>query len=263
MAPCECPAEAVRKQLERVLASPGFARNERLSRFLRVVVERHLEGRDGDLKESVIGVEVFGRKPGFDPKQDSTVRSEAARLRARLGEYYAGEGIGDPVIIELPKGGYTPAFRPLGPGERGKTRSWWPWLGGATAAVVVAVAATGWWWVQHKSAPVTIAVLPLDNLSQDPANDYFSDGLTDEIIRNLSIIDGLAVRSQTSSFVFKGKPRNVREAGKQLQADYILEGSVQRDGQKLRVNAQLVRARDVLPLWSGKYDRELTDVFAI
>jgi integrase len=138
-----CPAEAVRKQLERVLTSQGFARNERLSRFLRVVVERHIEGRDGDLKESVIGVEVFGRKPGFDPKQDSTVRSEAARLRARLGEYYAGEGIGDPVIIELPKGGYTPAFRPLGPRERGKTRSGWPWLGGATAAVVVAVAATG------------------------------------------------------------------------------------------------------------------------
>jgi hypothetical protein len=67
MAPCEYPAEAVRKQLERVLASQGFARNERLSRFLRLVVERHLEGRDSDLKESVIGVEVFGRKPGFDP----------------------------------------------------------------------------------------------------------------------------------------------------------------------------------------------------
>jgi len=209
MAPCECPAEAVRKELERVLASKGFARNERLSRFLRMVIERHLEGRDGDLKESVIGIEVFGRQPGFDPKQDSTVRSEAARLRGRLAEYYAGEGSGDAVIIELPKGGYTPAFRPSGVVERGKPRSWWPWLGGSLAAFAVAAAA--WWWVQHKNAPVPIAVLPLTNLSQDPANDYFTDGLTDEIIRNLSIIDGLAVRSQTSSFVFKGKPRNVRE----------------------------------------------------
>src|SRR6202030_4625245 len=99
MIPCECPAEAVRKQLERVLASRGFARNERMSRFLRVVVERHLEGREGDLKEAVIGIEVFGRQPGFDPKQDSTVRTEAARLRARLAEYYAGEGIGDPIVI--------------------------------------------------------------------------------------------------------------------------------------------------------------------
>jgi TolB-like protein len=263
MVVCECPVEDVRKQLERVLASKGFARNERLSRFLRVVVERHLEGRDSDLKESIIGIEVFGRKPGFDPKQDSTVRSEAGRLRARLIEYYAGEGSGDAVIIELPKGGYTPAFRPLAAGEKGKTRSWRPWLGGALAAFAVAVAATGWWWVQRKSAPVAIAVLPLTNLNQDPANDYFADGLTDEIIRNLSIIDGLAVRSQTSSFVFKGKPRNVREAGEQLQADYILEGSVLRAGQQLRINAQLIRVRDDFPLWSGRFDRELTDVLAI
>jgi TolB-like protein/Flp pilus assembly protein TadD len=105
--------------------------------------------------------------------------------------------------------------------------------------------------------------MPLTNLSQDPANDYFADGLTDEIIRNLSIIDGLAVRSQTSSFAFKGKPRNVREAGAQLQADYILEGSILRDGQHLRINTQLVRVRDDFPLWSGRFDRELTDVLAI
>ena len=84
-----------------------------------------------------------------------------------------------------------------------------------------------------------------------------------EIIRNLSIIDGLAVRSQTSSFAFKGKPQNVRDVGKQLDAEYILEGSVLRSGQQLRINAQLVRVRDDFPLWSGKYDRELTDVFAI
>ena len=103
----------------------------------------------------------------------------------------------------------------------------------------------------------------MTNLSEDPANDYFADGLTDEIIRNLSIIDGLAVRSQTSSFAFKGKPQNIRDAGKQLDAEYILEGSVLRSGQQLRINAQLVRVRDDFPLWSGKYDRELTDVFAI
>src|SRR5215472_6114364 len=259
MAPCGCSAEAVRNELERVLASKGFARNERMSRFLRVLVERHLEGRDGDLKESVIGIEVFGRQPGFDPKQDSTVRSEAARLRARLAEYYAAEGAGDVVIIELPKGGYIPAFRPS---NAGKPRSLRPWRGVALAGFAVTVASVAWWWV-HKSAPVSIAVLPLTNLSQDPANEYFTDGLTDEIIRDLSIIDGLAVRSQTSSFVFKGKPRNVREAGRQLQADYILEGSVLRSGQQLRINAQFVRVRDDFPLWSGRYDEELTDIFKI
>src|SRR5260370_14822538 len=104
-------AEVVQRHLQRVLESPGFARNERMSRFLRFVVEQQLNGRESELKESLIGIEVFGRKPGFDPQQDSTVRSEAARLRARLAEYYAGGGKGDTLVIELPKGGYTPRFR--------------------------------------------------------------------------------------------------------------------------------------------------------
>jgi TolB-like protein len=258
-----CSAEIVRKHLERVLASPGFARSERLSRFLRVIIERHLEGRAGDLKESVLAIEVFGRQPGFDPKQDSTVRTEAGRLRARLAEYYAGDGIGDRVIIEIPKGGYIPAFRLPGAVEKDKTWYRRLWLGGAFAVLAMAGVAAGWWWVQHKRAPITIAVLPLTDLSPDPSNAYFADGLTDEIIRDLAIIDGLAVRSHTSSFVFKGKPRNVREAGEQLQAEYLLEGSVLRTGQKLRIIAQLVRARDDFPLWSGRFDRELTDVMAI
>src|SRR5580658_9373153 len=151
MGTSECSAEAVRNELERVLASPGFARNERLSRFLRVIVERHLDGRDGDLKESVLGIEVFGRQPGFDTKQDSTVRTEAGRLRARLAEYYAGDGIGDRVIIELPKGGYVPAFRSSGAVEKDKTRYLRPWLVGALAAFAVAVCAS-WLWFQHRSA---------------------------------------------------------------------------------------------------------------
>src|SRR5260370_30795930 len=101
-------AEAVRQQLERVLASRRFGHNERLSRFLRFVVERHLEGRNHELKESLIAIEVFGRKPDYDPKQDSIVRSEATRLRLRLIEYYAGQGSGDPLIIDLPTGGDAP-----------------------------------------------------------------------------------------------------------------------------------------------------------
>ena len=128
---------------------------------------------------------------------------------------------------------------------------------------MIALAVAGWWWAQHRGTPIAIAVLPLENTSHDPANDYFADGLTDELIRNLSIIDGLTVRSRTSSFGLKGKPRNIHDAGRQLQADYILEGSVLRAGQQLRIDVQLVRVRDDFPLWSGRFDRELTDVFAI
>jgi TolB-like protein len=113
------------------------------------------------------------------------------------------------------------------------------------------------------ATPVSIAVLPLQNLSPDASGDYFVDGLTDEIIRNLSVIDGLAVRSRTSSFAFQGRPRDMPEAGRQLRADYLVEGSVLRENGQLRVNAQLVRARDDVPIWSGRFDRQLTDVFAI
>ena len=107
----EAVGKAARRQLEQVLASPGFVRNERLSRFLRFVVERHVEGRDQELKESLIAIEVFGRPPGYDPKQDPIVRTEASRLRARLSEYYLTGGKNDPMIIELPKGGYVPVLR--------------------------------------------------------------------------------------------------------------------------------------------------------
>ncbi len=101
----------VRQQLERILASSGFARNERLSRFLQFVVEHQMEGREADLKESVIAVEVFGRRPDYNPKRDAVVRVEAGRLRARLTEYYANGGKRDTLIIELPKGGYVPTIR--------------------------------------------------------------------------------------------------------------------------------------------------------
>ena len=267
MAVGETPKAVVEEQLERVLASPGFARNERMSRFLRFIAQEELNGRGSELKESLIGVEVFGRKPGFDSKQDSTVRSEAARLRARLAEYYDSEGKGDTLVIELPKGGYVPRFRrnavDVAAADRGRTKRLRSSKKALAAGLALVVAGVGLWLWNRGTGPVSVAVLPLTNLSSDPANDYFADGITDEIIRNLSILDGLAVRSQTSSFAFKGKPHNIREVGRQLDVDYILEGSVFRAGQQLRINAQLVRVRDDFPLWSGRYDRQLNDVFAI
>jgi TolB-like protein/Flp pilus assembly protein TadD len=258
--------QAARRQLEQVLASPGFLRNERMSRFLRFLVERQLEGNSTHLKESVIAVEVFGRRPDHDPSQDSIVRTEAGRLRARLAEYYLGEGKGDPLIIELPKGGYTPAFRNREPEPQTlppKNARRRVWLIATLASLVVVLGLLVWWRTHQGVSPIPIAVLPLKNLSPDPAGDYFADGLTDELIRNLSLIEGLSPRSRTSSFAFKDRPRNVRQVGKELRANYILEGSVLRIGKQLRVDAQLIRVRDDIPIWSARYDRSLTDVFVI
>jgi len=107
--------DAARRALEEVLKSPGFVRNQRLACFLRFLIDRHLEGRDQELKESVIGVEVFGRTPGYNPKEDPVVRTEARRLRERLAAYYESTGTAHPAIVELPKGGYVPLVRIVSP----------------------------------------------------------------------------------------------------------------------------------------------------
>ena len=131
------------------------------------------------------------------------------------------------------------------------------------AAVLLIVTGVVWWWLRARPRQYAIAVLPFKNLSPEPNSDYFSDGLTDEIIRHLSTIDGLQVKSRTSSFVFKDRPRNVHDVGSQLGANLLLEGAVLRDGERLRINVDLVRVDDDSTLWSQRYDRDLKDVFAV
>src|SRR5689334_21267039 len=107
----ELSAESIRAALDKILASPGFANADRISRFLRYAVDETLNGQTNKLKESLLGIDVFGRKPTYDPRVDAVVRTEAVKLRARLREYYESEGREDEVVIDLPKGGYIPAFR--------------------------------------------------------------------------------------------------------------------------------------------------------
>jgi tetratricopeptide (TPR) repeat protein len=132
--------EAVREQLDIVLRSAAFSRSERQSSLLRYLVERHLEGRDGELKESVIAFEVFGRKPDYDPKVDAIVRTEAVRLRKRLAAYYASEGSRDEIVIELPKGGYRPTIRRHAVSRNRTALRWRPIAGSAATLVLLAAA---------------------------------------------------------------------------------------------------------------------------
>ena len=299
MAATELEVEAARRQLERVLASAGFSRNERLARFLQFVVEQHLEGKDDEIKESVIALEVFGRGPDHDPKQDSIVRTEAGRLRARLGEYYVGEGKNDALVIELPKGGYAPVFRQAAveptitssgpavnsprPGLRARLEKYYfgrretrkpvarkNWHSAAGWIGLLAVAALSGLAVfrsaRKSSIPrpeKSIAVLPFLDLSPTKDQEYFCDGMTDELISELAKSDGLRVVARTSVFAFKGKPQDVRQVGKQLNVATVLEGSIRKDGDHLRITAQLIGVPDGYHLWSESYDRELKDVFAV
>jgi serine/threonine protein kinase/tetratricopeptide (TPR) repeat protein len=113
------------------------------------------------------------------------------------------------------------------------------------------------------AAPKSIAVLPLTNMSADPENEYFSDGMTEEIINALAKVPGLQVASRTSCFAFKGKDVDIRQAGEKLGVGSLLEGSVRKVGNRIRITAQLVNVENGYQLWSETYDRQLEDVFAI
>ena len=108
-----------------------------------------------------------------------------------------------------------------------------------------------------------LAVLPFVNMSTDPENEYFSDGITEELLNALTKVDGLQVTSRTSAFAFKGKNNDIREIGIQLNVDRILEGSVRKAGNRVRITAQLINATDGYHIWSENYDRDLTDIFEV
>ncbi|MGB5185514.1 MAG: tetratricopeptide repeat protein, partial [Acidimicrobiia bacterium] len=109
----------------------------------------------------------------------------------------------------------------------------------------------------------SIAVLPFDNLSDDPEQEYFSDGLTDEIIATLSSVPDLFVIARNSTFTYKGKPVKVQQVSEELGVRYVLEGSVKRAGDKIRITAQLIDAVTGHHLWAKQYDRNLDDIFAV
>jgi TolB-like protein/Tfp pilus assembly protein PilF len=111
--------------------------------------------------------------------------------------------------------------------------------------------------------PRSVAVLPFVNMSGDPENEYFSDGLTEELLNVLAQVDGLRVAARTSSFRFKGHAGDMAEIARQLKVGHLLEGSVRRAGDRVRITAQLINPADGFHLWSQTYDRQLTDIFAI
>jgi serine/threonine-protein kinase len=223
-------------QLSKILSSPQFVQAAALSRFLRFVVEASQAGQT--VKEYPIGVEVFNRGKDFDPRIDTIVRVQAAKLRSKLLEYYSSVGAEDPIVISLPKGGYAPEIRERAPS--------------APAAITPAP--------PDRSR---IAVLPFVNMSSDQENEYFSDGLTEELINRLARVPSLQVVARTSVFSFKGRNEDLRELGAKLNVGTVMEGSVRKSGDQLRVTAQLIDVQSGYHLFSQTYQRELKNVFAV
>jgi TolB-like protein/class 3 adenylate cyclase/Tfp pilus assembly protein PilF len=152
-------------------------------------------------------------------------------------------------------------------------RAWPPraLIGAALAVIVVAVAAAFWLGRGKRGSAATaaeavtpsIAVLPFVDLSPEKNQEYFSDGLAEELLNDLAKIPGLRVTARMSSFQFKGKNEDVRTIGKKLNVGAILEGSVRKEGRRVRIAAQLIKTADGFHLWSETYERELNDIFAV
>lgn len=168
------------------------------------------------------------------------------------------------------RGGAADATRP------GRKR--WPsWMAGVGVLLVVAGGLAAWRWPANLSPPAaaisqaapqatakpSIAVLPFDNMSQDPEQGYFADGITEDLITDLSKVTGLFVIARNSTFVYKGRARDVREIAKALGVRYVLEGSVRKSGGEVRVNTQLVDGTTGGHLWADRFDGDLKNLFGL
>jgi TolB-like protein len=226
--------------VDRVLASPRFRRAKRLRRLLQFAVGANQAGITPN--EHHIAVGAFDKADDFDPRINPMVRVQFGRLRRRLAEYYQHEGSNDPVRIALPGRGYRPSFEPNekpSPVSQPET----------ARAGTESPAADG--------DSLTLAVLPFANLTGDPEQSRFCQGLTEELINALSVLDHVDVISRTSAFQFEGQSLDVRQVGRDLQVEMVLEGSVRRENDETRVTAQLTEVEDGFVAWSSSFDRKV------
>ena len=291
----ESDQKAIREQLVRILNSGPFHQSQRRQRFLEYLVNETLAGRGERLKAYNVALAVFERPETFDPTVDPLVRIEAARLREKLREYYGTDGQGDPIHIDLPKGTYTPQIefrqpatlgtrldrpdattpdRPLDPSQgsvafepRARKTPFGVLAASIIAVLLMLLAGFGaWrWWVPSSplSEKASIAVLPFENIGNDPKWDRFADGITEDIVTDLAHSKDLFVVARNSTEVYRGKPADVRNVGRDLGVRYVLEGSIQPSGDQIRVTAQLIDTRTGGHIWSNRYDRPATDLFDV
>lgn len=220
---------AVSAELDKILSSSTFIRSKRLGRFLRFTVEQCLEGRQGALKEYLVGVEVFNKLETFDPRIDSIVRVEARRLRSKLDKYYQTEGRDDHIVIQFRKGSYVPQIL---------SRDQWNAMGFVDGSGL-------------KTGRKSIAVSRFGTLGVDPTHAHFCSGLTEDIISALTKVTTLRVMARLTN------------NGEDPRADYILEGSVRKQSDRLRIAAQLIDTADSMYIWSETYERDVSDAFAV
>lgn len=217
-------SDVVKLLLERIIDSRQFCNSPRLSRFLSYVVEETLEGRMDRLKGYTIGLEVFDKPDDFDPQTDTIVRVQARALRRKLDQYYAQDGAQDPVRISIAKGSYEPKFE-----------QFWD-----VKPQIKEIASSN---VQPTRKP-SIAVLPFDDFSQNGSHEFYSLGLTEEIIADLSRFKELSVFSRSTTQKAKSEGLSVKQMREKFLPDFILEGSFRTDDETVSVTVNLVEASE-------------------
>jgi TolB-like protein/Flp pilus assembly protein TadD len=227
----------VRQQLDRILNSKTFQHVQRLKRFVSFVVLETKAGRGDQLKEFVVGVQVFDKEASFDPRNDPIVRVQARRLRTRLAAYYAEEGQNDEILIELPKGGYAAVFK------RRETAV-------ARRQVPAALARRN-----------TVVVMPFADHSAGHELDYFCQGISEEIIHSLSELETSRVVARDLSQLPQPDNSSLGQSG--LNAGVVVTGSVRKSGDDLRVTVQLVDGASGNYLWSESVNRKNSNIFAV
>jgi adenylate cyclase len=236
-----CAIEVQNAMVER---NAGVAEDRRIEFRIGVHVGDVVEERDGDLMGD--GVNIAARLEGIATPGAICLSEQAYwQVKARLGVAVADLGAVQLKNIAEPVRAFSLA---IGPGAEAKP------------ATVVEPAKP-----ERPSLPdkPSIAVLPFQNMSADAEQEFFCDGLVEDIITTLSKLAGLRVIARNSSFVYKGRSVDVREAAKQLGVRYILEGSVRRTGARIRITAQLIDGTDGSHIWAERYDRAVDDIFAI
>jgi TolB-like protein len=260
----DIPPDEVRRAMDRVLSSPGFVNAGRLSRMLRFVVERMLAGEGDQLKEYLLGVEVFDRPSEYDPRLDSIVRVEARRLRSKLAEYYQADGAADTVRFRVPKGGYLPVVERLFPAEAEEASSAPPgpartsrrerrwWLAGAAVLIAMAVGLRLWW----SSGPdvsagpaLTVAVLPFHVFSGREDDRLLADRLTDGVTTELARHARLGVTAHVVAAQFRDPQRSSADVSRALGVRFLMETTAHVEGDAVRLEVRLVDAAAGRKLW--------------
>ena len=231
--------EAVARQLERMLTNDGFSASKYLREFLQFIVEETLAGRSSKLKGYSIALAVFGRGEDFEPATDPIVRIYAGKLRRALAQYYASQGMEDPVRIKLSKGSYVPAFQAATPPHPLQEPS------GAEQP--------------------TIVVLPSVALTGDPEQRCFAQGLTEELVVSLTRYRDLVVFSHPVSVDLTCSQVDVPEVAGSVHAQFVLGTAVRQNATRIRVTALLRDGLSGRHLWAERYERILTseNLFAV